>query len=48
MIRRNADGSVTVGIIPEEDKGAVNPAPSSEEKPVAKKTRKPRKTTTTE
>jgi hypothetical protein len=48
MIRRNADGSVTVGIIKEEDKGAVNPAPSSEEKPVVKKPRKPRKPTATE
>lgn len=43
MIRRNADGSVTVGIIPE-DKGAEVSAPSSEEKPIVKKPRKPKKT----
>jgi len=40
MIRRNADGSVTVGIIPEDKEGVVDPAPSSEEKPVVKKPRK--------
>jgi len=36
MIRRNADGSITVGILPEEKEGVANPAPSSEEKPVVK------------
>ena len=46
MIRRNADGSVTVGII-KEDKGAEPSAPSSEEKSTAKAPRK-RKTTTKE
>jgi len=44
MIRRNADGSITVGIITEEKEGVVNPAPSSEEKPVVKTPRK-KKTT---
>ncbi len=43
MVRRNADGSVTVGILKEEDKGVVTTAPSSEKKPVAKAPRKPRK-----
>ena len=41
MIRRNADGSVTVGII-KEDKGAADAAPSSEKKPVTRKPRKPK------
>lgn len=41
MIRRNADGSVTVGII-KEDNGAANPAPSSEKKPTTRKPRKPK------
>ena len=45
MIRRNADGSITVGIIPENKEGVVNPAPSSVEKTAAKTPRKTRKTT---
>jgi len=45
MIRRNADGSVTVGIIPEDKEGVAPAAPSSEEKPVVKPPKKTRKTT---
>lgn len=45
MIRRNADGSITVGIIPEDKEGVVTAAPSSEEKPAAKPPKKTRKTT---
>ena len=41
MIRRNADGSVTVGII-KEDKGAEVSAPASEKKPVTRKPKKPK------
>ena len=47
MIRHNADGSITVGIIKEETKGAEPSAPSSDEKPKAKAPRK-RKATTNE
>jgi len=45
MIRRNADGSITVGIIKEEVKGVEPSTPSSDEKPAAKTPRKTRKTT---
>lgn len=45
MIRRNTDGSITVGIIKEVDKGAANPAPASEKVTAEKAPRKPRKTT---
>jgi hypothetical protein len=44
MIRRNADGSITVGILPEEKEGVANPAPSSEGKPVVKTPRKRKST----
>ena len=43
MIRRNADGSITVGII-KEDKGAVDSAPTSEETSAVKTPRKRKST----
>ena len=45
MIRRNADGSITVGILPETKEGVEKSTPPIEGKPTAKK---PRKTTKTE
>ena len=44
MIRRNDDGSFTVGIIKEGEKGVVDTAPSPEKKSTAKTPRKTKKT----
>lgn len=43
MIRRNADGSITVGIIPENKAGVDKSTPHTEEKATAKPPRKPKK-----